>query len=692
MKMKTYSCPKHFVGMIVLLMLQFAFSLAVAAEPLMVSLTFDDGTADHCTCARELLKAKGFPATFNVITGKIGNGEKVGWKPKYLTWDQVRSLAADGHEIASHSHTHPNFTQISQAEIRREIELSRDAIASNVHRRCRLFCYPYTRPGGKAGEDVGKLVADAGLYEESWGRRAMDAGQAGKYSAKADAMQKLFAEYADKGAKHLPLLIHGVTPDGGGASFFATGEFAAMLDQIEACQKAGQVKVVSYWDAALRGGDPNCVPVPRIASVLYDGQPHEPDLDDAEVVVSELRLAVNAGAYPIVVSLKDAAKHWPDGTFEPRSLEFTIRKAPNRWLVEPKLSKTIWSAGEATAELSLGKPLVGTVMCEPSAEISGEVGDHELMVRTVDDGNSDPLSVTLRYRVTAAIPDRPYDGSLSFAGAETNWIGSDLVLAFTNTTSASLSLSKGAVVRYLAVGGGGGGGCGWYGGSYASGGGGGAGAFDTGTIALTAGEYRILVGAGGSGAKKNWGAGQNGRATVVSNLTEATEYVRAEGGGGGGSSNDTSARLSGKNGGSGGGASYHNAYGTLGAALDSRFGHAGGAASATTGGGGGGAGGAGRTGRAGDGLASDITGEERHYAGGGAPGAIGSQWNAVTVKGGLGGGGASEAKNLRESVARPGQPGTGGGGAGGMHSNNGSGPGADGGSGIVVIRIRTAGI
>lgn len=82
-----------------------------------VCLTFDDGTMDHRRAAG-LLSSFGLTGTFFVITGRLGT-------PGYLSEEDVRSMAAQGHRLASHSVTHRHLTSLSAAELADELVNSR---------------------------------------------------------------------------------------------------------------------------------------------------------------------------------------------------------------------------------------------------------------------------------------------------------------------------------------------------------------------------------------------------------------------------------------------------------------------------------------------------------------------------------------------------------------------------------------
>src|SRR5689334_2504048 len=56
-----------------------------------VVLTFDDGYSDAYTMVYPVLKARHMTATFFIITGEVG-------QPGFLTWDEIKEMAANGME------------------------------------------------------------------------------------------------------------------------------------------------------------------------------------------------------------------------------------------------------------------------------------------------------------------------------------------------------------------------------------------------------------------------------------------------------------------------------------------------------------------------------------------------------------------------------------------------------------------
>ncbi len=132
-------------------------------------ITFDDGYRDNYLNAAPILKELGLPASFFVTTGFIGNETIAWWDEKYLpspawmSWEEVRKLANDGFDVGAHTVTHADLGTLSEPEIRREVENSRDALTSELGGEpVSLFAYPY---GGKENitESGRRIIQDAGF-------------------------------------------------------------------------------------------------------------------------------------------------------------------------------------------------------------------------------------------------------------------------------------------------------------------------------------------------------------------------------------------------------------------------------------------------------------------------------------------------------------------------------------------------
>ncbi len=82
-----------------------------------VSLTFDDGWRNQYTTGVPLLKSHGLPATFYLLTSTLDY-------PDYMDKSQFDGLKAAGHEIASHTVTHPDLTTVGATRLDNELKNS----------------------------------------------------------------------------------------------------------------------------------------------------------------------------------------------------------------------------------------------------------------------------------------------------------------------------------------------------------------------------------------------------------------------------------------------------------------------------------------------------------------------------------------------------------------------------------------
>ena len=69
-----------------------------------VVFTFDDGGISFSTVIPEVLEKYGFKGLFYISTQYIGT-------ERFLTEEHIRELAANGHEIGAHSHSHPAYDE-----------------------------------------------------------------------------------------------------------------------------------------------------------------------------------------------------------------------------------------------------------------------------------------------------------------------------------------------------------------------------------------------------------------------------------------------------------------------------------------------------------------------------------------------------------------------------------------------------
>ncbi|HVS34049.1 MAG TPA: polysaccharide deacetylase family protein, partial [Gemmataceae bacterium] len=112
-----------------------------------VAVTFDDCYRDNLFAARVLTEYN-LPGAFFVPTSFVGTERAFPWDRGLppmpnLSWDDVREMAAMGHEIGSHTATHPNLGVASYEEARQEIFDSKAILEKRLGRRVRFFAYPF---------------------------------------------------------------------------------------------------------------------------------------------------------------------------------------------------------------------------------------------------------------------------------------------------------------------------------------------------------------------------------------------------------------------------------------------------------------------------------------------------------------------------------------------------------------------
>lgn len=109
-----------------------------------VSYTFDDNCPNQLAIAVPMFDQFGFKLTLFTVTAT----SNWGW---YANWNGLRNAAAEGHEIASHTITHPYFNQIPDSMVQKECELSQDTINAHIRgNQCITIAYPYCIPGNEA--------------------------------------------------------------------------------------------------------------------------------------------------------------------------------------------------------------------------------------------------------------------------------------------------------------------------------------------------------------------------------------------------------------------------------------------------------------------------------------------------------------------------------------------------------------
>lgn len=113
-----------------------------------VAISFDDAYSSIYTHAWPRLRERGLPFTIFVSTASVD-------RPGYMSWTQLRELAAAGVSIANHSHSHAKLNERLPGEstenwlkrVTEDVEHAqrriRQEIGAGVNEAPRLFAYPY---------------------------------------------------------------------------------------------------------------------------------------------------------------------------------------------------------------------------------------------------------------------------------------------------------------------------------------------------------------------------------------------------------------------------------------------------------------------------------------------------------------------------------------------------------------------
>lgn len=486
---------------------------------------------------------------------------------------------------------------------------------------------------------------------------------------------------------------------------------------------------------------------PNITNKTYTGNPHYIiTVDDTFTVEGDVS-ATDVGEYSFTIAPKDGYE-WPDDTDTPKTFNWKIIQATNKWITEPLISKTEWTEGDTSVTLTKGVAKFGEVIMKLGDEIITElptvVGNYTIEFVVEGTNNYDGLYETISFEILSyssqiTLDDIMSSLDLNYAEVIPN-LGEDkdeVAILFKDSTVDNIQWTVPQSItnaQFLAVaGGGGGGGAAPYQTAGKAinrgGGGGGGGGVVTGYINVLPKDsvLNIKVGAGGAGGPVSKvstvgsGAGVMGLSTSL--YVDDIFYLSAYGGG-----RDLGRKKAGGIGGSIAGSRLTSrnddltwkdtaintdvitngqCYGNYGGIATGALGTYGGRAGAGGGGameaGGNSTGNTGTVnnfdannnpitygGKGGEGLSSDITGTITVYGSGGGGG---SGWRGDGGDGGTGaghGGVANEdipgSRNGGNALAN--QGGGGGGGGQGSESNNNVGNGGNGGSGIFVLRFK----
>ncbi|MYM63123.1 polysaccharide deacetylase family protein [Pseudomaricurvus sp. HS19] len=126
-----------------------------------VAITFDDAYSSVYTEAYPLLKERGWPFTVFVNSEPLDSHLR-----GFVSWDQLREMAANGATLANHSHSHMHFSRIPAGssrdellqQVRGDVEKAQARLKAELGDVPKLLAYPF----GEHDQQVMEMLAGMG--------------------------------------------------------------------------------------------------------------------------------------------------------------------------------------------------------------------------------------------------------------------------------------------------------------------------------------------------------------------------------------------------------------------------------------------------------------------------------------------------------------------------------------------------
>ena len=118
-----------------------------------ILLTIDDGFTSFYEKAWPILKKEKIPFIIFINTETIGSGG-------YMDWNEIKDISKYNFvHIGNHSHSHDYLVDKSEAEIKKDLEISKDIFKKKLNYETKVFAYPF----GEYKNSYKKIVEDLGF-------------------------------------------------------------------------------------------------------------------------------------------------------------------------------------------------------------------------------------------------------------------------------------------------------------------------------------------------------------------------------------------------------------------------------------------------------------------------------------------------------------------------------------------------
>lgn len=164
-----------------------------------VVVTFDDGFRNQLLNAAPLLAERGFRACFFLVTGLVSAAPEEATRicrerlhlprpVQPLIWEDVAALVDAGHEIGSHTQTHPDLSALSPAELEEEVAGSRGTLERALGRPVDHFSAPYGE-AHRFSAAVSEAARRAGYASCATAQRGRNTGADDLYALRRDHLE-----------------------------------------------------------------------------------------------------------------------------------------------------------------------------------------------------------------------------------------------------------------------------------------------------------------------------------------------------------------------------------------------------------------------------------------------------------------------------------------------------------------------
>lgn len=161
----------------------------------MVSFTFDDVPLTAAVAGAAALESRGVRGVFYVCGGLAGGPGPMG---DMADPEQIRALAARGHEIACHTYSHPDFGVLAPEAAEEELDRNAATVRAWGLPHPTTFAYPYGEVSDGTKARVSKRFSLARSVRKGVVRRGSDLAQAPAVGLTGPRADEIAARWLDR--------------------------------------------------------------------------------------------------------------------------------------------------------------------------------------------------------------------------------------------------------------------------------------------------------------------------------------------------------------------------------------------------------------------------------------------------------------------------------------------------------------